>query len=350
MERWRGGRWVTWLALALVLWRGAAQTDGTARLSVTLGDYNGSGTKHWTVVWVTTESGAFVKTLWKQGTKYAFSSSQWTTHCPQWNTARGGSGGSTIVDGYTSATATSYSGTNSPIILAWNGRNTNNALVPDGRYKFWVQYAEDESAAGPYTVGGLLWTKGGAAVTNTYANQGANFTGMRVSWTPTAPATVAPAFTSLPPASAATVGVPYAHTCVATGTAPIVFKATGLPSGLALSPEGVLAGTPTVGGSFAGQITAANGTAPDATQSFSIVVNVVPATIATATIAGDRLILAGTGPAGGRYSVLVATDPRLALSDWAVVANGLFDAQGGFAHTNAISPVLPGSLYTLRVP
>ncbi len=68
-----------------------------------------------------------------------------------------------MVDGYTSATASTYTGTNSPVILTWNCRDTNNVLVADGNYKFWVQYAEN-SGAGPYTTNGLLWTKGSTGV------------------------------------------------------------------------------------------------------------------------------------------------------------------------------------------
>lgn len=183
---------------ALPLTNAFAQTDGAAKMTVTINDYTGaSGTAHWTVVWVTTESGEFIKTLWKQGTKYAFNSTQWTTHTPQWNAARGGVNGSTVVDGYSSATAANYSGTNSPVILSWNCRDTNNVLVADGNYKFWVQYAED-SGAGPYTTSGLLWTKGAAGATNNYANQGANFTSMQVAWSPSTPAAPAtpPNFTT----------------------------------------------------------------------------------------------------------------------------------------------------------
>lgn len=45
-----------------------AQADGGAKLEAAILDYTGaSSTKHWTVVWVTTESGAFIKSLRKQG-------------------------------------------------------------------------------------------------------------------------------------------------------------------------------------------------------------------------------------------------------------------------------------------
>ena len=151
------------------------------------------------------------------------------------------------MDGYSSATAADYTGTNSPIIWTWNCHDANNNLVADGNYKFWVQYAED-AGQGPYTTSGLLWTKGSAAVTNTYPNQGANFANMRVTWTSTPPPAVAPTIASAAPASAGTVGVPYSFACTATGTAPIAFTATGLPTGLTISPVGVISGTPTAAG------------------------------------------------------------------------------------------------------
>ncbi len=169
------------LGVFLIGGEGWAQTVGTARLEVTLKDYNGSGARHWTVVWVTTEAGAFIKTLWRQGP--SLGSGQWNSHCSAWYSAKAGS---TAFDGYSSATAQSYAGTNSPVILTWNGRGAAGAEVPDGRYKFWVQYAED-SGQGPYTTGGLLWTKGAVGATNTYANQGANFAAMKVVWSPELP-------------------------------------------------------------------------------------------------------------------------------------------------------------------
>jgi hypothetical protein len=162
-----------------------AQTDGGAKLEATILDYTGSSnTKHWTVVWVTTASGTFVKSLRKQGPSWT--TTHWDSHCSAWNTARGGSAsGSQALDGYSSATAQDYTGTNSPIYLTWNCRDAGNNLMPDGNYRFWIQYAED-AGQGPYTTSGLLWTKGTAGGTNTYANQGANFTNLKVTWTPAA--------------------------------------------------------------------------------------------------------------------------------------------------------------------
>lgn len=148
-------------------------------MKVTLLDYNGSGTKHYTVAWVTTESGTFIKTLRKQGPS-SWTSSEWTSHCGTWKAARGTS---TAFDGYTSSTATTYSGTNSPVVLTWNCKDAADQLMPDGNYRFWVQYAEN-SGQGPYTTAGLLWTKGPAGGTTTYPNQGSNFANMSVVWSP----------------------------------------------------------------------------------------------------------------------------------------------------------------------
>src|SRR4030095_5634667 len=66
---------------------------------------------------------------------------------------------------------------------------------------------------------------------------------------------------------------------VMTGTpAPTVSVTAGvLPTGLTLSASGLLSGTPTQSGSFPVTLTATNGTLPDATQAFTVVVNAAPA-------------------------------------------------------------------------
>jgi len=339
------------LGIAMVLSLGSdlarAQTDGTANMSVTLLDYNGAGANHWTVVWVTSASGGFIKTLWKQGTHYAFNSAQWTTHTPQWNSARGGTSGSTLVDGYTSATATSYAGTNSPVILTWNCRDTNNAIVPDGDYKFWVQYAED-SGAGPYTTNGLLWTKGAAGATNNYPNLGGNFANMQVRWTPNVPVTVAPTITSLTLPSSGLVGAPYDFTVTATGTSPITFTASNLPTGLAMSGAGIISGIPSAAGDFSGTVTAANGTLPNAVQAFAIHVTLVPVVFDVPSLVGNQIRIGGAGPANGVYAVLRTGD--LATPSWQSVATNRFDALGRFDFTNSLDPGSAQRFYRLRVP
>lgn len=92
--------------------------------------------------------------------------------------------------------------------------------------------------------------------------------------------TVVPAnanFTSAAPPSPLVVGMPYSHTFSATGAPAPTFSLTSgtLPPGLTLSPSGVLSGTPTSAGTgtFTNiTVTASNGKAPDAEQTFSLAV------------------------------------------------------------------------------
>ena len=338
------------LSLRLANTASFAQTDGGARLETTILDYNGTSTRHWTVVWVTTSSGTFIKSLRKQGPSWT--STHWDSHCSVWNTARGGSAsGSQALDGYSSATAADYGTTvtNNPIIWTWNCRDASNNLMADGSYKFWVQYAED-NGQGPYTTSGLLWTKGPSGGTTTYGNQGANFSNMKVVWTPSAPPPVAPTITSAAPTATGTVSVPYNFTCAATGTAPIKFSAVSLPTGLTININGVISGRPTAGGTFNGTITATNGTLPNATQPFSIVVSVVPASFTSVRAEGTKLVMSGNGPANGNYAVLTSTNANASAGQWTPNATNSFGAGGSFSYTNALDLSVPRKFYRLRLP
>ena len=76
--------------------------------------------------------------------------------------------------------------------------------------------------------------------------------------------------------------------------APTVSVTTGvLPNGLTLSAAGLLSGTPTQGGAFPVTLTATNGTLPNATQIFTVLVNTPPA-ITSANAAMFVLNTAGT--------------------------------------------------------
>ena len=113
----------------------AATTPGTVTLTGTISDYTGStGTSHYSVVWVTNASGGFIKTLWIQGPD--FTSKEWGDHTPTYNNARAGS---TVIDGFTGATATSYSApANNPITTTWDCRDATGNIVPDGDYYFYI--------------------------------------------------------------------------------------------------------------------------------------------------------------------------------------------------------------------
>jgi hypothetical protein len=185
-----------------------AQTAGSAKLTATIHDLEvDPSTEHYAVVWVTKADNTFITTLWKQGAT-SFDGSHWVKHFLTWNTQRNGSTTMPVApDGYTSATATSYSATNpSPpasgiasnaITISWNGKDAGGTLQPDGQYKFWIEYAEDAGShntdTGGLTTGGLTWTKGPSAssINPTHASSvgtptgGLNFTNMSIVWTPT---------------------------------------------------------------------------------------------------------------------------------------------------------------------
>jgi hypothetical protein len=88
----------------------------------------------------------------------------------------------------------------------------------------------------------------------------------------------APVFTSAAPPPTGKVGTAYQHVCRADGTTPITFAVTAgaLPSGLSMNEAGEIAGTPSEEGTFTGTLTATNGTAPAATQDFSITITQTP--------------------------------------------------------------------------
>ena len=95
-----------------------------------------------------------------------------------------------------------------------------------------------------------------------------------------------PAFTSNSPTGTGVVGTAYSHTFAASGF-PATFSysvSTGtLPNGLSLA-SGVVSGTPTAAGTFAGTVSVSNGVSPTAAQNFSIVISRTPQTISFPTV------------------------------------------------------------------
>lgn len=79
----------------------------------------------------------------------------------------------------------------------------------------------------------------------------------------------APTITNGPPPDGI-VGVAYLFAFTSTGSPAFSVTSGALPLGLTMSSSGVIDGTPTTEGEFTGTVTATNGTAPDATQDFSI--------------------------------------------------------------------------------
>lgn len=145
-------------------------TDGTATLYVTLTDPPGNFNRRVDAFWITDSAGRFIVTVRKDAAAEQ-------SYLLQWNAARGTS---TVVDGYSGATITTWT----PMSVPWNCRDANNALVPDGTYKFYLEFT-DHNGQGWWTTNGLSFTKGTTAYTNTYPDQ-QYITAMSIGYVPAA--------------------------------------------------------------------------------------------------------------------------------------------------------------------
>jgi hypothetical protein len=137
---------------------------------------------------------------------------------------------------------------------------------------------------------------------------------------------------------------------IATGSPAPTFTETGaLPTGVTLSSGGVLSGTPTASGTFPITITAANGIAPNATQSFTL--TVAPTGAAPLITSADATTF--VEGAAGTFSVIASGSPAPTFTEsgglpggvtlsTAGVLSGTATASGTFPITitasNGISP------------
>ncbi|MGA8725077.1 MAG: putative Ig domain-containing protein [Acidimicrobiales bacterium] len=153
------------------------------------------------------------------------------------------------------------------------------------------------------------------------ANQAGNGTyaaAMQVSQTVSVAANssgTAPVITSSDAATAA-VGVPFSFGVIATGTPSPTYSLLGAPSWLSIdSTTGVLSGTPPAGSSRTDRftITASNGLTPDATQSFTLVVQ--PIEITTSSLPSGFLRVG--------YSTTLAAIGGNPPYSWKVVSGNL---------------------------
>lgn len=166
------------------------------------------------------------------------------------------------------------------------------------------------------------------------------------------PAVVSPlavVTTSLP---AGTVGTAYSFNLVASGgVAPLAYSATGLATGLTISPTtGAITGTPTAAGTFTEAVTVTDSSTPALTALASFTVTVAPAAItpppSTVNPVGVKFVGTGTAMAATESAGVVAitnwnqatgtTATALALKDSTGAATG---ATLSFTCTGWVLPI-----------
>ena len=160
------------LGVATVTTASATNTDGTVTFTYQLVNFSGGyAPNHVDAVWVAgpNPSTNFLKSLRRDAVTRQ-------NYLYKWNLWKKGY---TPIDGISGATISSFNVTT----VAWNCRDTNNAVMPDGDYKVYVEYTHGNNQ-GPWTTNGLAFTKGPAGVTNTYSGQ-QYMTGLQLVYVPT---------------------------------------------------------------------------------------------------------------------------------------------------------------------
>jgi hypothetical protein len=203
--------------------RAATYTVGTNTLTVTFSDLSGGYSARVDAFWVTDAAGNFVQNIRKDaGTRQGY--------LYQWAAARK----TTAIDGYSGATISSWT----PVTVTWDGRDTNNVVVPDGSYKLYVEFT-DRNGQGPYTTNGLTFYKGLTNVSVSYPNQ-TYLTSMSLNYVPTLAYDIA--VTGISPSAALTnVLVPVLTTITNKTSVPGTFTLT-----LSNATTGVLIGSQAV--------------------------------------------------------------------------------------------------------
>ncbi|MCE9615399.1 MAG: DUF2271 domain-containing protein [Lentisphaerae bacterium] len=159
------------LALVLPAAPGRAQTtDGIATFRVGTVTANGRyAPRHVLAIWVTDSQTNFIKTLKRQAAARSQYLYQW----------RARTGGYAPVDGVSGATLSSHT----THTVTWDCRNTNGVVMPDGQYRFFVEFTE-LNGQGPWTAtNSIAFTKSTASVTSNVPNL-PNFTAMQIVFTP----------------------------------------------------------------------------------------------------------------------------------------------------------------------
>ena len=128
---------------------------------------------------------------------------------------------------------------------------------------------------------------------------------------------VCPVITVSPPTlPGGSQGTPYSQQLTASGgTAPYVFTETGaLPAGITLTPGGLLAGTPTVSGSFPITVTATDANACTGTQGYTLVIGTATQETITITPSARTIVVGNNGTLTVTINIAQSTDTIVTLT------------------------------------
>jgi autotransporter-associated beta strand protein len=82
----------------------------------------------------------------------------------------------------------------------------------------------------------------------------------------------------------------------------------------------------------------------------SVVATALPNFSKIAEVGGNVVFSGSNGVASNHYYVLTSTNLVLPVSNWTSIATNTFDANGGFAFTNSLTPYVRQRFYQLQLP
>jgi|GEM_PF-3412752 len=207
-------------------------------------------------------------------------------------------------------------GTSNTILAGGSGLSFMGGIIPPV-FNCTITFAVRAATFGTYTINILA----GAITASGQANTNTSSTSIIVTASGTAPTITS----ALPPNG--TVGVPYNHIFVATGSPASTWSFTigGLPAGLSLdSITGAVSGIPTAANLYGFSIQAVNGVSPKADQTGNIIIVAGPLTFAPTSLTFGNTAL---GTASVRQIVTLSNS-----SNAVIAITGTTNSPGEFGH------------------
>ncbi|MBN2830644.1 MAG: DUF2271 domain-containing protein [Candidatus Cloacimonetes bacterium] len=154
------------------------RTPGDFTITVRTSSNGGAyAPRHCFAMWITTDQNVFVKTVERKALSYM-------QHLVKWMQMTGGNS----IGAVTGASLNTHINHS----VTWNGQNYSGVDMPNGTYRVYIEFTENNSANGgiadgPWTM--LEFEKGNSGYSNTYPNA-TYFSNMSVSYTPILPVTI----------------------------------------------------------------------------------------------------------------------------------------------------------------